>query len=143
MDITKAVFKRQFAMSMYKNLKLPLGRMTFSKDFVAETKRGDLYPVIERTVDCVEKITDNRYAVLHGSAERMIGQFFPYASYEICFQSANGAAGFGFQIKSAKAVLLKYGNEITFECNGQKETVKCEIASDTMIVSCRRGAVDV
>ena len=40
MDITNAVFKRQFSMSMYKNLKLPLGEMTFTKDFVQEVKRG-------------------------------------------------------------------------------------------------------
>ena len=55
MDITKAVFKRQFAMSMYKNRKLPLGEMTFTKDFVTETKRGDLYPVISRTESCPEQ----------------------------------------------------------------------------------------
>ena len=84
MDITKAVFKRQFAMSMYKNLKLPLGQMTFTKDFVKETKRCDLYPVIQCSEGCTESVADNRYVVSDGTMERMLGQFFPYAQGKLC-----------------------------------------------------------
>ncbi len=40
-------FRRKFSMTMYKNLKLSLGRMTFTKDFVTD-RRGDLYPVLEK-----------------------------------------------------------------------------------------------
>ena len=143
MDITKAVFKRQFSMSMYKNLKLPLGRMTFSKDFVKETKRGDLYPVLSRTQDCLESISHNRYIVQQGSVERVIGQFFPYASYEICCHSVEGSYGFGFQIKGAKATVLKRGKQLTLRCGEQEERVETLLDSDRMIVTCRPGAFDV
>ena len=112
MDITKAVFKRQFSMSMYKNLKLPLGRMTFTKDFVTETKRGDLYPVLYRSETCHESVEHNCYRVSQGIVERVIGQFFPYASYEMHGQSVDGAFGFGFQIKDAKAIILKQENSL-------------------------------
>lgn len=143
MDITKTVFKRQFAMSMYKNLKLPLGQMTFTKDFVKETKRGDLYPVIQCSEGCAESIADNRYVVTKGAMERMLGQFFPYATYEMTFQSENGAAGFGFQIKNAKACIIKQGKTLVFEENGRCETISTDWDSNTLIVSCRPGAFDV
>lgn len=46
-------FRRIFSKSMYKNLKLPLAEMTFTKDFVND-KRGDLYPIIEKDSACAE-----------------------------------------------------------------------------------------
>lgn len=143
MDITKAVFKRQFAMSMYKNLKLPLGEMTFTKDFVLD-RRGDLYPVIEKTEDCEESICHNRYLVQGGGVERWLGQFFPYASYEICFHAKEGACGFGFRIKEAKASVARDGQQVIFRVGQYEERAAIRNAdSDTMIVSCRPGAFDV
>ncbi|MBR6570945.1 MAG: hypothetical protein IKK75_10895, partial [Clostridia bacterium] len=143
MDITRAVFKRQFAMSMYKNLKLPLGEMTFTKDFVQEVKRGDLYPVISRTEDCAEAVCDNRYVVTQGCCERMVGQYFPYASYEITCHSQNGEYGFGFQIKGAKAYVIRRKGTVSFWAGEDQECISTEVVSDTMIVSCRPGAFDV
>ncbi len=140
MDITQAVFKRQFAMSMVKSQKLPLGDMTFSKNFVSETRRGDLYPVIERSADCVEMIAHNRYQVWRGSVERMLGQFFPYATYEL---TGTGTVGFGFAIKDAKAKIIRSGNEVICCCDGQEERIKIGADSDTLIISCRPGAFDV
>ena len=143
MDITKAVFKRQFSMSMYKNLKLPLGEMTFTKDFVTETRRGDLYPVISRTDNCVESVQHNRYIVEQGSAERVLGQFFPYASYEIACTSENGEYGFGFQIGDAKAYVIRRPGKLSFWAGEEQQCIPVESDSDTMIVSCRPGAFDV
>ena len=143
MDITKAVFKRQFAMSMYKNLKLPLGEMSFAKDFVQETRRGDLYPVISRAEDCAEVVLHNRYIVEQGSAERMLGQFFPYATYEITCRSRNGEYGFGFQIKGAKAYVIRRQGRLSFWAGEDQECMQTDVESDTMIVSCRPGAFDV
>lgn len=143
MDITKTVFKRQFAMSMYKNRKLPLGEMTFAKDFVTETKRGDLYPVISRTENCEETVQHNRYFVQNGSVERVLGQFFPYATYEITCHSRNGEYGFGFQIREAKAYIIRRTGRLSFWAGEEQECVPLESDSDTMIVSCRPGAFDV
>jgi len=144
MDIANAVFKRQFSMSMYKNLKLPLGEMTFTKDFVSD-KRGDLYPVIEKTPDCEERVCHNRYQVLNGSAERWLGQFFPYATYEMHFSTEMGECGFGFSIRDAKAVIMRKGHEIFFACGRQQEKAMIDplVDADTLIVSCRPGAFDV
>ena len=143
MDITKAVFKRQFAMSMYKNLKLPLGEMTFAKDFVTETKRGELYPVISRSADCRESVLHNRYIVEQGSAERMLGQFFPYAAYRMTCRTLSGEYGFGFQIRDAKAYVIRRPGKLSFWAGEEQECVEVESDSDTMIVSCRPGAFDV
>ena len=143
MDITKAVFKRQFAMSTYKNLKLPLGEMTFTKDFVQETKRGDLYPVISRTEECKESVLHNRYLVEQGNVERVLGQFFPYATYEMTCRSQHGEYGFGFQIKGAKAYVIRRPGRLSFWAGEKQECVQADIDSDTMIVSCRPGAFDV
>lgn len=143
MDLTLAMFKRQFSMSMYKNLRLPLGEMTFSKDFVRETRRGDLYPVISRTDDCSECISHNRYIVANGSVERMLGQFFPYASYEITCRGKSGEYGFGFQIRDAKAYVIRRSGRLSFWAGEVQECVEADIESETMIVSCRPGAFDV
>ncbi len=143
MDITKAVFKRQFAVSMYKNLKLSLGEMTFTKDFVSETRRGDLYPVISRSEDCVEAVQHNRYIVSCGCSERMLGRFFPYATYKMTCRSSGGEYGFGFQIAGAKAYIIRRQGRLGFWSGEEQECVQTDVESNTMIVSCRPGAFDV
>jgi len=46
MEMLASEFKRRFAFSMYKDLKLRLGEMTFTKDFVTDD-RGDMYPILQ------------------------------------------------------------------------------------------------
>ena len=46
-------FKRKFSTVMYKNLKIKLGEMSFSKDFINDTN-GNLYPIAEKSDNCVE-----------------------------------------------------------------------------------------
>ncbi|MBO5755526.1 MAG: hypothetical protein J6W28_04060 [Clostridia bacterium] len=48
-------FKRKFAISMYKNMGISLGEMSFLKDFVNHT-RGDLYPLLEKSEGCTETV---------------------------------------------------------------------------------------
>ena len=72
-------FKRKFAISMYKNMGIPMGEMNFLKDFVSDT-RGDLYPLLEKSDDCAERVCENRYFVSAGSAERFFCQLFPFAT---------------------------------------------------------------
>ena len=40
-DLLSAKFNRRFSLSMYKNMKIKLGEMSFYKDFVTDA-RGDL-----------------------------------------------------------------------------------------------------
>ena len=74
-------FKRKFSVSMYKNLQIKLGEMSFFKDFVNDS-RGDLYPVMQKSPDCVECVENNSYVIKCGTVKRLFCQFFPYASYE-------------------------------------------------------------
>ena len=95
MSLDNMKFHRVFSKSMYKNLKLPLGEMSFTKDFVNDS-RGDLYPLTEKSEMCTEQAEGNRYIVSGGTAERMFTRFLPFATYEISFESENGGGGFVF-----------------------------------------------
>ena len=83
-------------------MKIKLGEMSFYKDFVNDT-RGDLYPVLEKSADCEERVEGNRYEVSAGRAERLICRFFPFATYEVSCLQNGGEVGFCFRLPDAKA----------------------------------------
>ena len=130
---------------MYKNLKIKLGEMSFFKDFVNDS-RGDLYPVIQKSLDCVECVENNRYVIKGGTVKRLFCQFFPFASYEITCNAVNGDVGFCFQLPNSEVRIFTNGDQIRYSCMDHLETsdVPEFVGSDfTMIVSCRPGAFDV
>ena len=138
-------FHRLFSKTMYKNLKLPLGEMIFTKDFINDT-RGDLYPLLVKSADCMESVENNTYVLSGGSMERMLGQFFPYATYETTFScSHGGSCGFSFHIPDGTAFICYDGQTIVFTDGNQKTclTYACTHSLVTLIVSCRPGAFDV
>ena len=139
MHIYEKTFHRLFSLSMYKTLKLPLGQMTFTKDFV-NTIRGDLYPVLSKSENCTETVADNRYSVTGGKITRLIGQFFPYATYAVSFESLAGSIGFVFRTANCEASVLYDGTELL--CSTGDSYPLAE-SLDTLIVSCRPGAFDV
>ncbi|MBQ3572726.1 MAG: hypothetical protein IJA15_07860, partial [Clostridia bacterium] len=144
MNFNEIKFQRVFSKSMYKNLKLPLAEMTFTKDFVYD-KRGDLYPVIAKDNTCIEYVDNNQYHTENGMVERMFTRFFPYATYEIKISQINGNCGFAFHLAGQKAKLICNGNELVFYdgFNMQKTELSNAISCDTIIVSCRPSAFDV
>ena len=99
--------KRLFSLNPFKNLKLPLGEMSFGKDFVNE-KRGDIYPIIEKGDSCTETVCSGKYIVASEKAylKRLIGRHFPFATYEMAFSSLCGEAGLFFESPSGKANIL-------------------------------------
>ena len=129
-------FQRKCAMSMYKNLSIGLGEMTFSKDFVND-RRGDLYPIIEKSEDCCEAVADNRYTVTSGTVRRHFCQFFPFGSYEAV---AQGTFGFSFVLPDVQATLWWQDGQLTLD-DGQ--TVALADTGEGLIVSCRPGFFDV
>jgi hypothetical protein len=137
-------FQRVFSKSMYKDLKLPLAEMTFTKDFVND-KRGDLYPVIAKDNACVEQIESNRYHIKSGTVERMFTRFFPYATYEISFSNLSGGCGFVFHLADQKAELICKNDTIYFSDgeNEQNQELCEQLSCTTMIVSCRPKAFDI
>ncbi len=144
MNFDTIKFQRFFSKSMYKTLKLPMGEMTFLKDFINDN-RGDLYPVIAKDNECIERLENNRYSVQNGMVERMFTRFFPYATYEISFCELNGGCGFVFHLADQKAELI-YGEDSLSFFDGeseQKEVLSKPLTCQNLIVSCRPGAFDV
>ena len=116
-------FKRKFSASMYKNLKIMLGEMTFLKDFVND-ERGDLYPILQKSEDCKEVVENNLYTLKIGTVKRIFCNFFPYASYEVTARLTDGEAGLCFQLPNAEAnVLIKKGKLIYF-CGDNTDEVE-------------------
>ena len=107
---------------MYKNYKIMLGEMSFFKDFVNDT-RGDLYPVAEKSDDCSECVENNLYRVSSGYAERVLCQFFPFASYDIKATELLGKMGFIFRLPSASASILASSDTLYFACGEHCEKV--------------------
>jgi hypothetical protein len=119
-------FKRKFSFSMYKNMGISLGEMNFLKDFVNDT-RGDLYPLVEKSEGCVEQVSENRYRVLKGSAERVFCQLFPFATYELNAESVNGSLGFVFRLPTAVAYVgIENGDNgvsFSYRCGDRAERI--------------------
>lgn len=140
------VFKRKFAFSMYKDLRLELGKMTFAKDFT-RTDRGDLYPVLEKSADCVETVAHHQYHVQSGTVRRWIAGFFPFGSYELTGQNCGGSAGFVFALPDGReARILLTADEVVY--TGQEGRFTHPIpekagAAPVLLVSCRPGAFDI
>ena len=140
-----AEFKRKFSLSMYKNLRIGMGEMSFLKDFVND-KRGDLYPTEMKSEDCAERVEGNCYAVTKGTVKRLFCQFFPFASYEVKCQAECGEVGFCFRLPCAEANITAGCGRVLYTCGEHSESVltpeyvKKEF---TMCISCRPGAFDV
>lgn len=137
-------FKRKFSFSMYKNLEIGLGEMTFTKDFT-DSSRGNLYPVISKSDDCCEKTEYNRYVLEKGSIKRLFCQFFPFATYEVSASITDGSMGFCFKTPKAEASIT-IGDKIHFSCGGSYQEANLPDFAEkeiTLIVSCRPGAFDV
>ena len=138
-------FKRKFSLSMYKNLKIKLGEMSFFKDFVNDT-RGDLYPVVMKSTDCCERVAANRYSVSEGVVKRIFCQFFPFASYEVSYSLNGGEVGFCLRLPDAEATISVGKNQLKYACGDHSEEILSTSFSGSegiLIVSCRPGAFDV
>ena len=138
-------FKRKFSLSMCKNLQIKLGEMSFFKDFVND-QRGDPYPVIQKSDDCVEYVEGNHYTVSRGTVKRMFCQFFPFATYETLFHSADGEAGFCFGLPGVEATVSVKEGQIYYACGDHREVIHAPdfVGSElALIISCRPGAFDV
>lgn len=100
-------FSRKFSLNFRKNLRVPMTKMTFTSDFT-NTVRGDLYPIIEKVGEVNESVCSSVYTVKAngGSVERLMGAFFPFATYQMDIKSADGSAGFVFAAPEARAEIL-------------------------------------
>lgn len=122
--LTDIEFVRKFSTCLYKNKRLLLGEVDFSKDFI-NTDRGDKYPLLFSFGDGCENIAGGEYVFRseNGCAARLLGHLSPYATYESTAEELDGAFGFAFVSGDNKAVVtLKNGADGTvYICGGEKE----------------------
>lgn len=152
MDLLNVEFKRKFSLTLYKNLKLRLAEMSFSKDFVNDT-RGDLYPVLGRSEDASECVTEHLYRIDGGRVERFFCRFFPYATYRLTARVDDGTAGFVFRLPNAEAALevcratdAECGAVLRFSSGEVREELPlpaAECGTVALCVSLRPRAFDV
>lgn len=143
MSVHDLTWHRLFSRSCSKDWKLPLCEMTFFKDFVNDD-RGDLYPLLCKSDDCGEVVLANTYRVYQGTARRLLGQYFPYATYEISFCTRTGECGFVFEIPGS-SIQITAGQKLVFREGGKEESVDLPCIQDahTLLVSCRKDFFDI
>lgn len=127
-ELGELYFVRKFSDCLYKNKKLMLGNMDFSKDFIG-CDRGDKYPVLKKSGDIKEKIKNGRYFFVskNGSVTRLLGHFSPFSVYEVTLDSLCGECGFEFAHgDDSAAVTLYYNGGEAFVCLRAGEQVKKE-----------------
>lgn len=104
-SIYEMKFRRRFSINPYKTLRMKLGEMSCYKNWIG-CERGDPYPIL-----CGGGLTESlpgaRYRAENLSTQtcfqaRLLGQHFPYASYEIALDELpSGCSGVGVQIFAA------------------------------------------
>lgn len=87
-------FRRKFSFNSYKNLRMKMGEMSFSSDFTF-SERGDMYPVIRKSDNLREKVSDGKYILntTSGKAEilRLFGQYILNCSYSLEIEKCENA----------------------------------------------------
>jgi len=107
-SIHEMKFRRRFSINPYKTLRMKLGEMSCFKNWV-DDRRGDPYPVLKTAEHEGAAITETlpgaRYRAENHTGEalfkaRLLGQHFPYATYEIVLDelTPDGRSGLGVQI---------------------------------------------
>ena len=87
-------WSRRGSVNLYRTERLPLGEMSFFKDWVSTTC-GDPYPLASKIGAPRECVGGGRYSVRlspEESLSRVIGAHFPFASYEIQIAELSGAS---------------------------------------------------
>lgn len=149
MNFSDMTFIRKFSMNLYKNLNIPLSKMTFTTDFIS-TVRGNLYPLIASSEGVCEHVSVIGYSVSGGSVERLLAEFFPYCTYKMKLASVNGAAGFAFAGPNARTEILVEKDEwetyvsVKHSSGEEKFPLHREIADGfAIIVTARPGYFDI
>lgn len=86
-------FHRLFSVNPYRSLRMKLCEMSLHKDW-PHTDRGDPYPIVRECGAALRERVEAGRLVLSadapGERARLIGRFFPYASFEVCVDDLNG-----------------------------------------------------
>lgn len=145
----ETTFKRKFSIHFYKNLKLRLGEMSLAKDW-ATTARGDPYPNLLKKGSVQEKISSGTYWVRAEETARLLGQYFPYATYEVTVKELVGKCGFIFQNEETNVKITLSCQEGTWKASAADEKTEESFSIDEVeakemvfIVTCRKNQFDM
>ena len=149
MNFSDMLWRRKFSLNLYKSLKVPMAKMTFTSDFT-KTERGDLYPLIDKEDGAEEFVCPAKYAVRGGASERLLSAFFPYVTARMDISSVSGSAGFAFVGEGARCTVTVEDDGwntnavITHEGGEQRVKIPRDIEDGfALIVSARPGWFDV
>ena len=92
MNIQNMTWHRLFSQNFYRSKRLLMGEMSPIREFL-DNAEGDPHPLICKSEDCRESAADHVYQLESGHAQRLLGQYVPYACYEITFHG-QGRCGF-------------------------------------------------
>lgn len=140
MKLTEVKFKKRFCVNYYRNLTLPMGEMSFHKNWVTAGKRGDPYPLVKSVGDVTETVASERYSLCGpGEVRRVIGAYFPWLTYDIGFESLSGTLGFVLSspLGEAEITLSSSGEVKILTPNGKYEKVIENLGVGTLSVSFR------
>ena len=98
-------FRRKFSFNSYKNLRLKMGEMSFTSDFTS-LERGDLYPIVRKSENVQEKVSDGKYILSSPSGKsevcRILGQYVLNGTYSVEIEDCeNGNIGISVMTNDA------------------------------------------
>ncbi len=92
--IENLYFRRLFSVNPFRTLSLPMGEMSFYKDW-AHDGRGDPYPVLCREGDFKEETGNGKWRVFSesgGRFDRFLCGFFPWHTYTVSLDELKNAS---------------------------------------------------
>lgn len=150
MDISDLKFKRKFSHTLYKNLKLKLAQVDFSKD-ISENDRGNKYPLLFSSGEFGEKVSGNKYFFkgIGAYAARFVFPLYHYAVNEVVIDYLDGECGFAF-IHGDDRVKITLASEnglsVKYENGDSKESAAVEkefVPGTRLCVQIRKYFFDV
>ena len=120
MKLTDVKFKKRFCVNYYRNLTLPMGEMSFHKNWVEAGRRGDPYPLVKSVGKLSEAVASESYKLCGGGEiRRVIGAYFPWLTYDISFESLSGSLGFALSSPLGDAeITLSSSGLFLYRCDG-------------------------
>ena len=137
----KLYFRRRFCYNPCNTLRLPLGEMSLHRDWLHAEGKGDPYPELFRA-GCVEEQVGGGIwraeSTETGCVERLLGRFFPYATYELTSAADDGcAAGFSFRMEGGVQA------RIGLRRHGENYTLFREVSTDGNVTDLQTLAEDI
>ncbi len=145
MELHEIEFRRRFSVNLYRNLRLPMGSMSFFKDWVND-QRGDPYPCLSCAGEVLERVGRGTYVLNSasgGHVRRLLGSFFPWNTYEFKLSNfANASLGIVLQGDEGELRACLHSKGVTLICDEKKVDFDARVFKNTVFsITFRTGGV--